>query len=137
MGKPNRKKENHGTNRVSAHGVRIAPRKARVIVNMVKHSYADEALRALKFTPRRGARVVEKLIEAALSSMEADGSWDIDEVRIAEAWVNEAPTLRRFLPRAMGRATRIRKRTSHIHLVLDSSRKSATPQESTVDEGQE
>jgi large subunit ribosomal protein L22 len=120
MGKPSRKKDNHAPNRVSAMTVRLAPRKARVVVDMVRGLYVDEALRALRFTPRKGARVVEKLIESALSGMEAAGKWDIDDVRVTAGWVNEGPTLRRFMPRAQGRATRIRKRTSHIHLVLDA-----------------
>jgi len=122
MGKPSRKKENHAPNRVSAKNVRIAPRKARVVVDMVRGEYVDNALRALKFTNRKAARVLEKLIESGLSNMENVGGWDIDEVRVVNAYVNEGPTMRRYLPRAMGRATRIRKRTSHIHLELDSER---------------
>lgn len=121
MGKPSRKKEHHAPNRVAARTVRIAPRKARVVVDMVRGLYADDALRALRFTPRKSARVIEKLIESALVNMEASGDWDIDDVRITKAYVNEGATLRRFLPRAMGRATRIRKRTCHIHLELDAS----------------
>ena len=122
MGKPSRKKENHGPNRVSAQTARIAPRKARVVVDMVRGMYVVDALRALRFTSRKSARVVEKLIESALHNMESAGGWDIDDVRVTEAYVNEGPTMRRFLPRAQGRATRIRKRTCHIHLVLDTKR---------------
>lgn len=121
MGKPSRKREHHGPNRVSANMQRIAPRKARFVIDMVRGEFADDALRALKFTQRRPAQVVYKLIESALNNMERAGGWDIDDVRITEAWVNEGPTLRRYLPRAQGRATRIRKRTCHIHLVLDSA----------------
>lgn len=133
MGKPSRKKEHHAPNRVAAKSVRIAPRKARVVVDMVRGQYADDALRALKFTNRKPARVVYKLIESALTNMENVGGWDIDLVRVTEAYVNEGPTLRRYLPRAMGRATRIRKRTCHIHLVLDSDQRLAA---ATADEDQ-
>lgn len=121
MSRASRKKLFHGPNRVSAKTMRISPRKARVVVDMVRGMDALDALRTLKFTHRKAARVVEKLIESALSNMEPTGKWDLDEVCIAQAWVNEGPTLRRYRPRAMGRATRIRKRTSHIHLVLDNN----------------
>lgn len=122
MGKPSLKKEHHGPNRVSLYTARIAPRKVRVIVDMVRGLDVNEALRALKFTPKKGARIVEKMIESALSGMEAADPkrWDLDRVVVSSAWVNEGPTLRRFMPRAMGRATRIRKRTCHVHVVLDS-----------------
>ena len=133
MGKPSRKSEHHGPNRVSAMTVRMSPRKARVVVDMVRGLYADDALRALKFTRRKAAGVVEKLIESALVNMEASGRWDIDEVRVTKAWVNEGPTLRRFLPRAMGRATRIRKRTCHIHLVLDGEGGAETSADASVE----
>lgn len=119
MGKPSRKAENHGPNKVSAQMVRISPQKARTVINMVRGLNAYDALRALKFTPRKAARVVEKLIESALSNMEASGAWNIDEVKVQGAWVNPGPALRRYMPRAMGRATKILKRTSHIYVVLD------------------
>lgn len=119
MKKTSRKQANHGPNRVSAQMVRISPRKARVVVDMVRGKEVFDALRELRFTQRKAARIVEKLIESALANIETAGSWDIEELRISRAWVNEGPTLRRFRPRAMGRATRIRKRTSHIHLVLE------------------
>ena len=132
MGKPSRKREHHAPNRVSARQVRIAPRKARVVVDMVRGMYADDALRALRFTTRKAARVVEKLIESALTNMEE--GWDIDDVRVTGGWVNEGPTLRRFQPRAMGRATRIRKRTCHIHLVLDTDRAAETTEVGAEDQ---
>lgn len=122
MGKASRKKENHAPNRVAMKTVRIAPRKARVVVDMIRGMHVYDALRALRFSPQKGARIVEKLLESALDNMEKSGQWDIDEVTVEKAWVNQGPTLRRFRPRAMGRATRIRKRTSHIHLELDGGR---------------
>jgi len=125
MGKPSHKKDYHAPNRVSLMTARIAPRKVRVVMDMVRGLEVNEALRALKFTTKKGARIVEKLIESALAGMEAAKRWDLDDVVVAKAWVNEGPTLRRFMPRAMGRATRIRKRTCHVHLELDSTRPSA------------
>lgn len=119
MKKVSRKSEHHGPNRVSANMVRISPRKARVVVDMVRGKDVFDALRELRFTHKKAARVVEKLIESALSNIETSGKWDVEDLRVSRAWVNEGPTLRRYRPRAMGRATRIRKRTSHIHLVLE------------------
>jgi len=121
MGKPSLKREHHAPNRVSGMMQRMTAKKARMVIDMIRGEYVEDALRALKFTQRRPAQVVYKLIESALHNMERAGGWDIDNVRITAAWVNEGPTLRRFIPRAMGRATRVNKRTCHIHLVLDSA----------------
>jgi large subunit ribosomal protein L22 len=100
--------------------VRLAPRKARIIVDMIRGSRVTDAISILRFTDKRGAVIIEKLIESALHNMSADT--DIDSLKVARAWVNEGPTLRRYMPRAQGRATRIRKRTCHIHIELDNVR---------------
>ncbi|MBQ1926130.1 MAG: 50S ribosomal protein L22 [Proteobacteria bacterium] len=120
MGKPSLKNEHHSANRVSAMSVRLAPRKARIIVDMIRGSRVTDAISILRFTDKRGAVIIEKLIESALHNMSADT--DIDSLKVARAWVNEGPTLRRYMPRAQGRATRIRKRTCHIHIELDNVR---------------
>lgn len=125
MSKPSLKNEHHGVNRVSANSVRLAPRKARIIVDMIRGLDVLQALSILRFTNKRGAIVIEKLIESALHNIEANGDQDVDSLKVAKAWVNEGPTLRRFMPRAQGRATRIRKRTCHIHIELDSKKCSA------------
>ena len=119
--KSSRKKKHHAPNRVSLQGVRISPRKVRVVIDMIRGMNVFDALRALKFTHKRAAPMLEKLIESALVNMEVSGRWNIDDVTIASAWVNEGPTMRRYIPRAMGRATRVLKRTSHIHLVLEDA----------------
>jgi len=121
MGKPSKKYEHHSANRVSAMSVRLAPRKARIIVDMVRGLEVKDALSILRYTNKRGAVIIEKLIESALSNIEAQGGQDVDELMVGAAWVNEGPTMRRFMPRAQGRATRIRKRTCHIHIELDSN----------------
>ena len=120
MGKPSLKNEHHSANRVSAMSVRLAPRKARIVVDMIRGLDVIDALSILRYTNKRGAGIIEKLIESALSNIEKQGESDIDPLRVGRAWVNEGPTMRRFMPRAQGRATRIRKRTCHIHIVLDS-----------------
>ncbi len=121
MSKPSLKNEHHSVNRVDANSVRLAPRKARIIVDMIRGREVIDALSVLRFTNKRGAEIIEKLIESALSNIEAGGEHDIDSLRVSRAWVNEGPTLRRFMPRAQGRATRIRKRTCHIHIELNSN----------------
>jgi large subunit ribosomal protein L22 len=83
---------------------------------MIRGLDAIDALSVLRYTNKRGAVIIEKLIESALSNM---GNDDIDDVKVSRAWVNEGPTLRRYMPRAQGRATRIRKRTCHIHIELN------------------
>ena len=124
MGKPSLKNENHSANRVSAMGVRLAPRKARIIVDMIRGLNVIDALSVLRYTNKRGAVIIEKLIESALANLEQKGDADIDALKVASGWVNEGPTLRRYMPRAQGRATRIRKRTCHIHIELNSIKKS-------------
>jgi large subunit ribosomal protein L22 len=121
MGKPSKKNEHHSVNRVSAMTVRLAPRKARIIVDLIRGKGVYDALSTLRYTEKRGAAIIEKLIESALSNIESAGTMDVDNLLVSRAWVNEGPTLRRFMPRARGRATRIRKRTCHIHLELNSA----------------
>jgi large subunit ribosomal protein L22 len=121
MGKPSKKNEHHSVNRVSAMTVRLAPRKARIIVDLIRGKGVYDALSTLRYTEKRGAAIIEKLIESALSNIESAGTMDVDNLLVSRAWVNEGPTLRRFMPRAQGRATRIRKRTCHIHLELNSA----------------
>lgn len=112
--------EQTNANRALAKNVRIAPRKARVVIDLVRNKPVEEALELLEFTPKKAAPIVSRLIESAIHNvMESDVlDWDTDELVVAEAFVNEGPTMRRFKPRAMGRATRINKRTSQITVVL-------------------
>jgi large subunit ribosomal protein L22 len=121
MSKPSLKSEHHSVNRVSAMSVRLAPRKARIIVDMIRGLEVIDALSVLRYTNKRGAIIIEKLIESALSNIEKKGDQDVDSLKVSRAWVNEGPTLRRYMPRAQGRATRIRKRTCHIHIELNSN----------------
>ena len=119
MGKKSKSK--HRANQAIARRVRIAPRKARLVIDLIRGKGVGEALNILQFTQKRAAPVISKLVESALSNVEesAELDWDFDDLYIARAFVNEGPTLRRYKPRAMGRATRINKRTSHITVVLE------------------
>jgi ribosomal protein L22 len=104
--------------RASAKYVRVAPRKARLIADQVRGLHIDEARALLEFSPRHAARDIRKLLDSAAANAENNHDLVADEMRISELTVDEGPTLRRFRPRAMGRATRIDKRTSHIEIAL-------------------
>ena len=107
--------------KASANSARIAPRKARMIVDLVRGSDAAEALQLLQFTPKAGAPVILKLLESAVANARQVGA-DLDKLFISKATVDKAANkfLRRWRPRAMGRATRVTKGVSHIHLELDA-----------------
>jgi ribosomal protein L22 len=104
--------------RASAKYVRVPPRKARLVADQVRGLHIDEARALLRFSPRGAAEDIRKLLDSAAANAENNHDLVADEMRIAELTVDEGPTLRRFRPRAMGRATRIDKRTSHIAIAL-------------------
>jgi ribosomal protein L22 len=104
--------------RASSRHVHVAPRKARLIADQIRGLHIDQARALLEFSPRGAARDIRKLIESAAANAENNHELVADEMRIAEITVDEGPTLRRFRPRAQGRATRINKRTSHIAVAL-------------------
>jgi large subunit ribosomal protein L22 len=104
--------------RASSRYVRVAPRKARLIADQVRGLQIDRARALLQFSPRGAARDIGKLIESAAANAENNHDLVADEMRVAEITVDEGPTLRRFRPRALGRATPINKRTSHIAVAL-------------------
>ena len=104
--------------RASSRYVRVAPRKARLVADQVRGLQIDRARALLQFSPRGAAHDIAKLIESAASNAENNHDLVADEMRVAEITVDEGPTLRRFRPRALGRATPINKRTSHIAVAL-------------------
>lgn len=97
--------------------LRLAPRKCRLVADLVRGKDVSEALNILQFTQRSPSEPMRKLVESAIANAEASDA-DVDRLFIATLCVDEGPTLRRYMPRAMGRATRINKRTSHITCVL-------------------
>jgi ribosomal protein L22 len=104
--------------RASSRYVRVAPRKARLVADQVRGLHIDRARALLEFSPRTAAQDIRKLIESAASNAENNHDLIADEMKVAEITVDEGPTLRRFRPRALGRASRINKRTSHIAVAL-------------------
>jgi large subunit ribosomal protein L22 len=104
--------------RASARYVRMAPRKARLVADQVRGLQIDRAKALLQFSPRSAARDISKLIDSAAANAENNHELVADDMKILEITVDEGPTLRRWRPRALGRATRINKRTSHISVAL-------------------
>jgi len=93
---------------------RISPQKCRLVVDMVRGKTVAQALDILAFTPKKGAVIVKKVLESAIANAENNHGADIDELRISRAFVDEAPTIKRWRARAKGRANQILKRNSHI-----------------------
>ncbi len=104
--------------RASARYVRTAPRKARLVADQVRGLQIDRARALLQFSSRSAARDIAKLIDSAASNAENNHDLVADDMKVVEITVDEGPTLRRYRPRALGRATRINKRTSHISVAL-------------------
>ena len=99
--------------------IRLSPRKVRLVVDQIRGKGVEEALNILKFTPKRSALLVSKTLRTAVANAESTQSVDVDQLYVKQANVDEAGMWKRFTPRAQGRATRIRKRLSHITIVLD------------------
>lgn len=104
--------------RASSRYVRVAPRKARLIADQVRGMHIEQARALLEFSPRGAAEDIRKLIESAAANAENNHDLVADEMLISEITVDEGPTLRRYRPRALGRASRINKRTCHIAVAL-------------------
>jgi len=104
--------------RAQAKYVRCAPRKARLVVDHIRGKSVGDARAILTHTPRAAARDVLKLLESAVANAENNHELDADDLVVRKVYVDEGPTLKRYRPRALGRATRIRKRTSHMTIQL-------------------
>ncbi len=100
--------------------VRLSPRKARPVIDLIRGCDVNDALALLKFTPRAAARVVEKVLRSAVANGQQAGKeiGGVDDLRVSQAYVDVGPTLKRFQPRAQGRAFSIHKRMSHITIAV-------------------
>jgi len=99
--------------------IRVSPRKARLVTDLVRGKKVGEALSVLAFTHKAFAKTLTKLIHSAVANAQQNKQMDVDTLMVKRISVDGGPTLKRFMPRAQGRATMIRKRTSHITVVLD------------------
>lgn len=99
--------------------IRISPQKARLVADVIRGEDVDKAINRLRFMPKKGARIIRKVIESAVANATQSQDIDVDTLYVKKIWIDSGPTLKRLRPRAMGRANRILKRTSHITIVLD------------------
>ena len=97
---------------------RIAPRKVKIVLDLIRNKPVDVALATLELTPKAASPIVAKLLKSAIANAENNNGMSRDELYVSECYVNAGPTLKRIMPRAQGRAFRILKRTSHITCVI-------------------
>jgi large subunit ribosomal protein L22 len=102
--------------------VRLSPKKARAVADSVRGKPVGEALNILKFSTRKPALVLRKVLESAIANAENNHSADVDELQVKEIFVDQGPVLKRIMPRAKGRADRITKPTSHITIRVSDGR---------------
>lgn len=99
--------------------IRVSPRKIRLVMDQVRGRKVEEALNILSFAPQKGARILKKLINSAVANAEQNSNVDVDSLYVKRLYADEGPTMKRWRPRAQGRATRINKRTSHLTIIVD------------------
>lgn len=99
--------------------VRITPRKVRIVLDLIRGKNVAEAFAILKFTPKAGAEVVEKVLRSAVANAENNFDMDVDKLFVKAAFADQGPTLKRIHPRSRGQAFKILKRTSHVTIVVD------------------
>lgn len=109
--------------KAKARFVRISPRKVRKVVPLIKGKDALSALNILKFLPQKGAKILEKVVKSAIANAEHNHNLDKASLKIKNVLVDQGPSLKRYLPRAMGRATPIKKRMSHITVIVNEIEK--------------
>ena len=102
--------------------VRLSPRKTRLVVDLVRGKVIQEALNTLRFLPQPSAKLVIKLHKSAVANAEQKGVSDVDKLFVKTIFVDGGSVLKRFLPRAMGRASKIRKPTSHVSVILSDTK---------------
>jgi large subunit ribosomal protein L22 len=112
--------EAQGTAQARARYVRMTPRKVRRVVDLIRGLPAAQAQAVLRFAPQAASEPVGKVLDSAIANAENNARLPVESLVVSEAYVDEGPTLKRFQPRAQGRAYRINKRTSHITVVVES-----------------
>jgi large subunit ribosomal protein L22 len=105
-----------------ARTVRISARKVRLVADLIRGKQVGEAVAILRLTPKAASPIVEKVLKSAVANAEHNYEMDVNNLVVSEIYANEGPTLKRFRPRAMGRASAINKRTSHITIVVSEKK---------------
>jgi large subunit ribosomal protein L22 len=117
-----RKADRDNRPRAVAKHIRISPRKAKIVVDLIRGKRVDDALAILVFTPKSASPVLIKLLNSAIANAENNLEMDRESLFVAEAYANQGPTLKRYWARSHGRADVIKKRTSHLTIVLDKAK---------------
>ena len=102
--------------------VRMSPRKARLVAGLIRGKQLEEALLILRFTPKKAAEILAKTLRSAIANATDTQNVDPDDLYVKRAYIDGGATLKRFMPRAHGRATPIRKRTSHFTVIVDEGK---------------
>ncbi|MBQ2967759.1 MAG: 50S ribosomal protein L22 [Clostridia bacterium] len=97
---------------------RISPRKVKIVIDLIRNKPVGEAMGILKNTPKAASEILIKLLNSAIANATANHNMDVEKLYVAETYANPGPILKRIMPRAQGRAFRIKKRTSHVTIVL-------------------
>jgi large subunit ribosomal protein L22 len=105
--------------------VRLSPKKARFVADLVRGKKVDEAVNILKFSNQRAAKIMKKVLESAIANAENNQGADVDELKVQVVTVDDGPRMKRIRPRAKGRADRILKRTSHIKISVGDGKNGA------------
>ncbi|MFC2637916.1 50S ribosomal protein L22 [Mitsuokella sp. oral taxon 131] len=105
--------------KATAKYVRIAPRKVRIVMDLIRGKNIADAFAILKFTPKAGAEVVEKVLRSAVANAENNFDMNVDNLYVKTAYTDQGPTLKRIHPRSRGQAFKILKRTSHVTVIVD------------------
>ena len=109
-------------------GVRLSAQKGRLVADLIRGLPVEKALNVLSFSPKKGARIIKKVLESAIANAEHNDGADVDELKVRQVMVEQGTTLKRFLARAKGRGNRISKPTCHIFLTVgDEVKKAAKP----------
>jgi len=101
--------------------IRISPQKARLVADVVRGMGVDQAITTLRFMPKKGAGIIQKVLESAVANATQDDQADVDNLFVKKIVIDGGPSLKRIRPRAQGRATGIIKRTSHITVIVDEN----------------
>lgn len=105
--------------KASLNFARIGSQKARLVADVVRGKDVNEAIKSLTFMKQKGAGLIKKLVESAVANAENKKVIDVDNLYVKSIWVDMGPSMKRFRPRAQGRAFQVKKKLSHIHVVLD------------------
>jgi large subunit ribosomal protein L22 len=105
------------------YGVRLSAQKGRLVADLVRGQPIGNALNILSFTPKKGARIIKKVLESAIANAEHNNGADIDELKVTQIYVEKGPVLKRFHARAKGRGNRIIKPTCHVFLTVGDGKK--------------